>query len=88
VVLQGGKLWGGDEGLYYVGSYTEAGNQFSAKVSTDRHAKVPGLQSVFGKDRVNISLSGTTNGDVVNAKGTAVEAPGISFSATLTKLSD
>jgi hypothetical protein len=58
VVLQGGQVRGGDSRTYYVGSYSESSSQFSAKVKVDTHTNFPGLSSVFGRDRVNISLRG------------------------------
>ena len=86
VYLSGGRMWGGDTAIYYVGTYTQAGNQLTASVTTDRHTV--GLNSVFGADRVHISLHGTTEGNAAMMQGTAVEAPGISFQAYLTKISD
>jgi hypothetical protein len=46
------------------------------------------MASVFGIDRVNITLKGTANGDSAKMTGTAREAPGVSFQATLTKIAD
>jgi hypothetical protein len=83
-----GKLWGGDAGLYYVGSYVDDGSKISAKLRTDRHTVHPGLTSVFGLDRVNITLVGTTSGDTIQCTGTAAEAPGVNFTAVLKWLSD
>lgn len=88
VHLMGGKLWGGDAGLFYIGTYTEHGSDFVANVATDRHTQYPGIVSVFGKDRVHISLSGKTNGDAGQMKGTAVESPGITFQAAFSRIAD
>jgi hypothetical protein len=82
--LLSGKMWGGDSSLYYNGTYTQSGNDFTASVVTDRHT--PGLQSVFGVDRVHISLRGKTDGASATMQGTAAEAPGVTFQATLTKI--
>lgn len=86
-VLQG-KVWGGDAGLYYVGTVNENGDRFTATVRVDRHTRHPGISSVFGMDRVNITLDGSTQGDQGTAKGTAKEAPGILFQAQLKRISD
>ncbi len=88
VVLQGGRLRGSDSRIYYTGSYTEAGDQFTAQVATELHTNTPGLASVFGRDHTNISLRGTTKGDSAQMTGTAAEAPGVSFQAVLTRIAD
>jgi hypothetical protein len=86
VVLQGGKLRGGDSRNFYVGTYSENGSRVTAQVTTDTHTDMPGLRSVFGMDPVHLSLSGTVNSDSAEMTGTAAEAPGISFGAALTRI--
>lgn len=86
VVLQDGKLRGGDSSMYYVGSYSETGSQFSAEVASSRHTQ--GLPSVFGKDNVRISLKGTSQSDSAQMTGTSPDAPGVRLQATLTRLGD
>ena len=46
------------------------------------------MDSVFGVDRTHITLLGTSLGDSAEMTGTATEAPGISFRATLTRIAD
>lgn len=88
VHLQAGKIRGGDAALYYVGSYQSDGEKFSADVVTDRHTQMPGIVSVFGKDKVHIRLTGKVSGDTVTVQGSAAEAPGVGFQATLARISD
>lgn len=88
VVLSGGIIRGGDSSMYYHGSYTIVGDQLKAEVKTDAHTKVPGLASVFGVDRVNITLTGKINGDTAALHGTAKESPGIAFQAVLSRIAD
>ena len=88
VVMQGGRLRGGDSLMYYVGTYSQEGNNLSAKIATDRHSTMPGMHPVFGMDRVIITISGTTEGDSAKMAGSAAEAPGVTFSANLTRLGD
>ena len=88
VVLEGGKLLGGDSMMYYVGTYSQDGNKFSAEIATNRHSHSQGMQPVFGQDRVNITLQGVTQGDSAQMTGTAAETPGVSFQASLTRLGD
>ncbi|WP_105403437.1 GrlR family regulatory protein [Neorhizobium sp. T7_12] len=88
VFAQDGKMWGGDSAIYYVGSYSLDGDTLTATVKTDVHSKYPGSGSVFGKDQVTIQITGTVNGDTINARGSSPQAPGIGFNATMTRLAD
>ena len=67
--------------MYYVGSYSMSGHSFTAEAKTARHHQ--GMNSVFGKDQVTITLSGTISGDTMQASGTAPEAPNVIFSLKL-----
>jgi hypothetical protein len=86
VVLLGGKVRGGDTSMYYVGSYALKEDNFNALIDVRRHT--PGLQSVFGVDNVNLRLSGHIAGDAGVLQGDAVQAPGVMFRATLTRIAD
>ena len=84
----GGKLWGGDAGMYYVGTYSIDNDTVNAEVRTDRHTQHPGIVAVFGRDQVRIALKGVSSGDKVKLNGTSPEAPGVSFTAELTRIAD
>ena len=86
VVLQGGQLRGGDSAMYYTGTYSETGGQFTSQVLAKRHSQ--GLQSVFPIDTVNIQLTGRTSGDSAQMTGSAKEAPGVNFQAALARIAD
>lgn len=88
MVLVGGRLWGGDPMIAYVGTYVLSGDQFTAEVRTYKHSIVPGMSPVFGRDDVHLSLRGTSSGDTAQMTGTAREAPGLGFLARMMKLPD
>jgi hypothetical protein len=88
VVAENGKMRGGDSSIYYVGSYQVDGDNLTATVETDAHSRYPGSGSVFGRDQVTIQISGKVAGDVVTTRGSSPQAPGVSFNATLSRLSD
>ena len=88
VYARDGKLWGGDAGIFYVGTYQEDGDKFTAKVSIDRHTQHPGIASVFGVDKANITLTGSSSGGTITTTGTAAEVPGVQFQAILTHIRD
>jgi hypothetical protein len=88
VVLEGGKIRGGDSAMYYVGSYKESGTDFSADVEGRKHSSPPGMVSVFGVDHTHITLKGKISGNSATMTGTAKEAPGVAFQAKLSRLAD
>jgi hypothetical protein len=87
VVLQDGKVLGGDSMMAYIGTFTESGQDFSAKVEGKKHSNMPGMTSVFGVDHTHITLTGKSNGSTsVTMQGKAAEAPNVPFQAKLTKI--
>ena len=88
VVLDQGRLRGGDIAIAYLGTYTEDGDNFSADVQTRRHSSPPGVVSVFGDDDLEVQLKGTSSGTAINLEGSSQAAPGITFKAVLTHIGD
>jgi hypothetical protein len=86
VILAGGKLMGGDSMMAYNGTYAVNGNQITAQVSTFVHTRSPNMSSVLGVDQATLSLKGTANGNTAQLSGSAKEAPGMTFGATMIKL--
>ena len=86
VVLGDGKLTGGDTMLAYAGTYFQNGNRFSASVRTRRHT--PGQPSVFGIDNLDLTLIGKSTPTTASCTGTAKQAPGLPFEATLVPIAD
>jgi hypothetical protein len=68
VFLDGnGKFKGGDSAMWYKGRYSDADCRFNAIVSVARHS--PGSPSVFGVDKVDIGVAGSTMDVSAVAKG-------------------
>lgn len=88
VYANGGKMWGGDAGIYYLGTYSDVNGDLTATVRIDRHASFPGSMSVFGIDKATINLTGKVQGNSVVADGTSPQAPGVKFKANLSHISD
>lgn len=86
VVLQDGKVSGGDTVIAYSGSYKQDGHDFSADIAIKRHT--PGQFSVFGIDDVDISLTGKSSGTVAWCRGKSRQAPGMTFEATMIRMAD
>jgi hypothetical protein len=85
-VLKDGKLTGGDTVLAYTGTYLQDGDRFSASLTTRRHTA--GQPSVFGIDNVNLTLTGKSTATMASCTGTAEQAPGLIFEATLIPMTD
>lgn len=81
VQIAGGQVVGGDSVLSYEGCYELDGDRFTARVTTWRHTE--GVPSVFGPDELTLSLEGCCNQTNITCRGTAAEAPGVPFEATL-----
>lgn len=88
VFLHNGVAHGGDSLMSYRGTYRVTGDTVVAELLVTKHANIPGMRSVFGRDLVNISVHGQVNGDLVDLAGSAKEVPGAVFRARLRRLSD
>lgn len=86
VTLANGRITGGDTVIAYSGFYEQDGDRFTAVVRTRRFCE--GQPSVFGIDEVELRLEGTSAGQMVVCKGTAEQAPGLIFEATLIRSRD
>ncbi|MGA2491513.1 MAG: GrlR family regulatory protein [Roseiarcus sp.] len=83
VVLNDGRLLGGDSSISYVGSYRQDGHTFSALVDTTMHTSVPGMFNVLGTPNAKVSLSGTVSNDHAEMTGNTLNAPSAVLQATL-----
>ena len=81
VNLANGRISGGDSIFTYSGSYEVDEDQFTAALTTRRHAAGP--PTVFGVDEVEVRLTGKVNGMTASCSGTAQQAPDVTFEATL-----
>ena len=81
VHLANGKISGGDSIFTYGGSYEIDEDRFTATLTTRRHSAGP--PTVFGIDEVEVRLAGKINGITASCSGTAEQAPGVAFEATL-----
>jgi hypothetical protein len=81
VELIEGRISGRDTFFTYGGSYQVDQQRFTAVLTVKRHAE--GNPSVFGPDRVEVSLTGLCSGAVATCSGTAQEVPEVRFECTL-----
>ena len=83
-----GKLRGGNSAFAFIGNYADRSDGIHVKVSTERHNPDPAFKPLFGIDRITVTLKGADNGDMIDFEGTALQLPGVTFRATLTRISD
>ena len=81
VHLADGKISGGDCFFSYGGSYQTDDDGFTAVLTTKRCAAGP--PTVFGLDEVEVRLAGKVKGTTACCAGSAEQAPGMAFEATL-----
>lgn len=86
VTLEDGRLLGGDSMMYYIGTYQQNGDAFTAQVSVATHSVIPGGGSVFGVPEATIQLNGSSTGNTAQVSGSSPQAPGVGFTASLTRL--
>jgi hypothetical protein len=88
VYATGGKLRGGNSAFAFIGSYAARGDGTHVKISTQRYNADPAFKPLFGTDMITLTLKGTEHGDMVDFEGTALQVPGVTFKAVLTRVSD
>jgi hypothetical protein len=85
IALSDGVLTGGDSVSSYAGAYALDGEKFTASIVSRRCTQGP---SVFGIDNVDLRLTGKSTQTTASCTGTAEEAPGLTFEATLIRIVD
>src|SRR5215212_7844316 len=89
MVLQDGRIRGGDAFFDYIGSYTSANGRWKGELINHEHTPSQGERPVFGGYEVGIGFSGTYTDEAAVAEATAlVGKRSIRFSAVLKKLAE
>lgn len=81
VYLANGRISGRDCMFTYSGTYEINEDRFTATLTTKRYAEGP--TTVFGVDEIEAKLTGVCKGRTAVCAGTAKQAPGVHFEATL-----
>ena len=85
VVLQDGRIMGGDSFFYYTGSYSHRSGKWRGEMIVHQHTEAPGLNLVFGGREVTCGFTGTYSEGSADIDGTAlVGSYSIPFRARLT----
>jgi hypothetical protein len=84
----GGRLYGGDSGSSFVGSFAEANGVISVGFRMSRHYHDPKYVPMFEVDNIGMNLTGAQRGEEVHFEGGSAALPGVRFATVLTPISD
>ena len=88
IVLNAGRVTGGDNAAYYVGTYFMTGDRFTVDVEVHHHTSAPGLRLLFAAESFRLKLEGDGVGDEAIMSGSSPDAPDVQFSAVLQRLAE
>jgi hypothetical protein len=72
MLLNGGRILGGDAFFYYLGTYTSQGGRWKGQILNQEHTPVMGEHHVFGGHEVGIGFSGTCDAEGARLEATAL----------------
>lgn len=75
LVLDGGRIFGGNDSLLYTGRYEVVGNRIAADVRVETYAIVPGANAAAGFQRFSVKVVGPQARDNLFLTGHVVEDP-------------
>jgi hypothetical protein len=87
-IAPGGRLYGGDTGYSFIGTFTEAAGQIAAEFRMSRHYYGPQYVPMFDVDDIVMNFTGTYQGDEVHFEGGSAALPGVRFTVILTAIND
>jgi hypothetical protein len=72
MLLNEGRILGGDASFYYVGSYTSENGRWKGQILNQEHTPAPGENPIFGGHEVGIGFSGTCDAEGALLEATAL----------------
>jgi hypothetical protein len=72
MLLNDGRILGGDAFFYYLGTYTSANGRWKGQILNQEHTPSRGENPVFGGHEVGIGFSGTCNEEGASIEATAL----------------
>jgi T3SS negative regulator,GrlR len=72
VVLEDGRIMGGDSFFYYTGSYSFSRGKWRGEMIVQQHTDAPGLNLVFGGREVGCGFTGSYSAGAADIDGTAL----------------
>jgi len=72
MLLNNGRILGGDAFFYYLGTYTSANGRWKGQILNQEHTPAKGENPVFGGHEVGIGFSGTCDSEGASIEATAL----------------
>jgi hypothetical protein len=72
MLLNDGRLLGGDAFYYYIGSYSSSNGRWKGQILNQEHTPASGEYAIFGGHEVGIGFSGTCDRDGATLEATAL----------------
>jgi hypothetical protein len=72
MLLNGGRILGGDASFYYVGTYTSEKGRWKGQILNQEHTPAMGENPIFGGHEVGIGFSGTCDKEGAMLEATAL----------------
>ena len=72
MLLNNGRILGGDACFYYLGTYTSANGRWKGQILNREHTPAKGENPVFGGHEVGIGFSGTCDEEGAQLEATAL----------------
>ena len=73
IVLETGRIFGGDSSMIYIGSYRTQNGIIHADINVKKYAQVPGMASVVVFDNFNLNVTGKPDQNNLVLTGYVVE---------------
>jgi len=84
MLLNKGRILGGDNYFYYLGSYTSGNGRWKGQILNQEHTPARGVDLIFGGHEVGIGFAGTCDMDSAQLEATALAGKrSLRLSATL-----
>jgi hypothetical protein len=88
VATPGGKLYGGNSGSCFIGSYTETDGVFVSELTMSRHNHDPSYVPNYAIDNVVMTFRGRFRGNELHSEGGTAALPGTALKAVMTPIND
>ncbi len=83
-----GKLYGGNSGSSFIGSYKVEGEEIVSEMMMSRHNHDPAYAPLYPVDNVVMTFRSHWQGDELHSNGGTAALPGVVFESVLTPIND
>lgn len=88
LVLENGKIFGGDSSFTYIGNFEVKDGIVRAEIKVKKYANVAGIHSISGSDEYILPLSGKLDRNEMTLSGKPSNNPQIDIVVRITRISE